>query len=430
MLLLAMFDRSRRNLAYWFALSMGGILVAFVGVGYYLHVEEQLRGFDEELFRKTKTFATNAQFVLYESRWGQELPSLHRMSLNDGLVYARWFNVDRQLVHFVGSAGSNRLTSALGFDTVRRGGPDPAEADLWLRQMTLPVLQDKVTIGYLQVAVPITPLRQSLNQARLFLTLGLPVTFGVIGLTGWLLGGVAMRPSYRAYEQLQRFTADASHELRTPVAAVLSNAQVALMPPENLEEQRSRLQKIADTAKSMTLLINHLLFLSRHDEQLVKTAFQPVDLVELVRSLTRTYQTQALEHQVTFIAQLPETAIKVLADVNLLPQALHNLLSNAFKHTPAGGTVQLRVFQQSHHALIEVSDTGIGIPTEDLPYIFDRFYRVDATRSRQTGGFGLGLAIAQQIIQSHRGQITAKSVLDKGSTFQIALPLKRDLTPA
>ncbi|HEY9655952.1 MAG TPA: ATP-binding protein, partial [Crinalium sp.] len=117
-------------------------------------------------------------------------------------------------------------------------------------------------------------------------------------------------------------------------------------------------------------------------------------------------------------------AVTLNADPDLLKQAVTNRLSNAFKYTQSGGNVQLRLSTTSRHAIIQVEDNGIGIPAADLPHIFERFYRVDTARSRQTGGFGLGLAIAQQIITAHRGRITATSTVEKGSSFQIELPLK------
>jgi signal transduction histidine kinase len=426
-----MFTRSRRNLAYWFALSMGGILVLFAGVSYYLSVEGELQAFDQALYKKSKAIASGATIRLHRGQWQiepEEAPWLgsDRLSRSSDLVYVRWYNAKGYLVRFIGLPAPIRLTAVPEFQTIAITDSQKRDelSSQWLRQITLPLLQNQQLVGYLQVAEPLTPLRESLDRVRLYLALGVPVTLGVIGITGWFLGGIAMQPTRRAYDQLQRFTADASHELRAPLAAVLSNAQVGLMSPEDSAQQHLRLEKIVETAKSMSTLISNLLFLSRREGALDLASLKRVDLVALLRSLIDDQTAQATAQGLTFTSQLPEQSITLNADPDLLKQAVTNLLSNAFKYTPSGGSVQLRLSRTSRHASIQVEDNGMGIPAADLPHIFERFYRVDTARSRQTGGFGLGLAIAQQIITAHQGRITATSTVDKGSIFQIELPLR------
>lgn len=234
-----------------------------------------------------------------------------------------------------------------------------------------------------------------------------------------------MQPIRRSYEQLQRFTADASHELRAPLAAVLSNAQVGLLSPVGAGyEQRHRLENIVELTKSMSTLIANLLFLARHEGALAPEVLKNIDLVTSLQPLVDDYTAQAPEKDLKFVTHLPEPPVRINADPELLQQAVRNLLNNAFKYTPPGGNVHLRLFAHSRRVIIQVEDNGIGIPATDLPHIFERFYRVDTVRSRQTGGFGLGLSIAQQIVQAHGGQLTASSVVGQGSTFQIELPLK------
>ncbi|MBW4578283.1 MAG: ATP-binding protein [Tildeniella nuda ZEHNDER 1965/U140] len=425
-----MFTRSRRNLAYWFALSMGSILVLFAGVSYYLSVEDQLQAFDQALYKKSKAIASGARIQVQQGQWQIEPEEAPWMggdrSRNSELVYVRWYNAKGYLVRFIGLPAPIRLTAVPEFQTIAiadaQNGGEPSSQRL--RQITLPLLQNQQLVGYLQMAEPLTPIQESLDRVRLFLALGVPATLGIIGMTGWFLGGIAMQPTRRAYDQLQRFTADASHELRAPLAAVLSNAQVGLMSPDDNAQQRLRLEKIVDTAKSMSTLIGNLLFLSRREGALDLASLKRVDLVALLRSLTDDQTAQAIAQGLAFTSQLPDHAVTLNADPDLLKQAVTNLLSNAFKYTAPGGSIQLSLSTSSRYALIQVEDNGIGIPAADLPHIFERFYRVDTARSRQTGGFGLGLAIAQQIIIAHRGRITATSTLEKGSTFQIELPLK------
>jgi signal transduction histidine kinase len=264
-----------------------------------------------------------------------------------------------------------------------------------------------------------------LAELRLVLLLTVPATLGVIVLAGWFLGGVAMQPIRDSYNQLQRFTADASHELRSPLAAITSNAQYGLISQSNdLEMQRQRFGKIFDITKSMSIMVNNLLLLARHQGKLPAESLQKVDLRSLLAQIADESTIQEAAQHVNLTYTLPTDSINVLGDGDLLRQAVVNLLSNACKYTPSGGQVQLRLFVQSYWAAIEVTDNGIGIPEADLPHIFDRFYRVDKKRVRKTGGYGLGLAITQQIVFAHGGNISAKSVIEKGSTFQIVLPLE------
>ncbi|MGF1673559.1 MAG: sensor histidine kinase, partial [Rivularia sp. (in: cyanobacteria)] len=226
----------------------------------------------------------------------------------------------------------------------------------------------------------------------------------------------------------QRFTADASHELRAPVAAILSNAQVGLLAPEdNTELPRKRLENVVDISKSMSALIGNLLFLARHEGSLNPKDLESIEIVDLLKRLASEYQLIAQEKELNLniIAELPSQPVKILGDSDLLQQALKNLLDNALKYTLAGGTVKLKLFTQSRKISIQVIDSGVGIPPEDLTHIFERFYRVDSSRTRSSGGFGLGLAIAQQIVQAHNGEITVQSTVGEGTIFQICLPLKK-----
>ena len=421
-----MFTRTRRRLTYLFTLPMGFILIAFTSVIYFLRVQDQLSMFDEQLMLRTQRIAKMAQVGQIEKgNW--EIIHREQSYLNNGVEYICWYSNVRKLQQWNSSSLCPlKLGVSPGSRTIKLHKSKLVPKAKFKRELTLKVEVNKNLIAYLQVAKSLNPLQEELARERLFLSLGVPITLCLIGVVGWYLGGLAMQPTRRSYEQLQRFTADASHELRAPIAAILSNAQVGLLAPEgNTEQPRQRLNNIVDISKTMSTLISNLLFLARHEGKLNPQDLQNIELVDLLQQLATQYEYVAKTKELNFFTEFPSSPVNLKADAELLRHAIKNLLDNAFKYTPQGGSVKLRLVNQSRRVLIQVEDTGIGIPAENLPHIFERFYRVDSSRTRSSGGFGLGLAIVQQIIQAHDGQITVDSTVGKGTTFQIALTTKK-----
>ncbi len=221
--------------------------------------------------------------------------------------------------------------------------------------------------------------------------------------------------------KISRFTADASHELRTPVAIIRLAAENALRKPRSEIEYQEALRHIQRESQSMTQLIGDLLFLARGDVEMPLES-EPVLLDELVASVCTDLEQLASMKRITLTQSLPETAVTVSGNSSALRRMLVVLIDNAIKYTPEGGRVSVDLKQDHERAVLRVEDNGIGIPEEARSRVFERFFRVDPSRSKESGGYGLGLAIARAIVQQHQASIEVRSNTAGGSVFSVSLP--------
>ena len=224
----------------------------------------------------------------------------------------------------------------------------------------------------------------------------------------------------RSLRQIRQFTADASHELRTPLTVIRGQTEVILRKERAAEEYRQVLESNLEEMEWMSRIVDNLLTLSRADVGQLQIEVNPVQLKRLVLEAYEECNVLAGEKKLSVCLDKIEEAL-VYGDEMWLRQVLLNLIDNAVKYTPEGGKIWLSLEVDGGYAKLTVRDTGIGIPEEDLPRIFNRFYRVDKARSRQIGGSGLGLSIVRWIVNAHKGHVEVTSRLGEGSCFTIWL---------
>jgi histidine kinase len=222
----------------------------------------------------------------------------------------------------------------------------------------------------------------------------------------------------------RRLIGDVAHELRTPLTAIKGSAE-ALMDGVLPASVETYLQIHAE-AERLSRLVDDLQELSRVESRATQLRIHPVDSTALIQTVSKRLQYQFDEKKVVLTSNLPHNPILVLADEDRAIQVLTNLIGNALQYTPSNGTVTVSIERDKNEARISVRDTGFGIPADHLKHIFDRFYRVDKSRSRAHGGSGIGLTIAKHLVEAHGGRIWAESAGEnKGSVFMFTLPLAK-----
>ncbi|XGW00452.1 MAG: sensor histidine kinase [Leptolyngbya sp. BL-A-14] len=513
-----MFQTTRRRLALWYTTVTAVLLLLFAS-GVYLYVRETLiERIDDTLNHVVEvvgrslviepvnphseggalrvnveaSFRDNAatgEDDHIDLEWFSPTGDLLWSTLSEPLQIPLHLNNNGETVRIVrGVNGALRAADAqdrstlapqsehpFGQGQLTTSSKQPATASpdsLILRQVTQRIEVGRQVLGYLRVSHPWFEVTKPVRQLVLDLLLGIGLMVAVVAAIGWFLSGLAMEPVRESYQRLKQFTADASHELRNPIAIIQTNVQVALADPDpDPQMQQQHLKVVERLTRRLGRLVDDLLFLARQDSGIVQARWVSVPLDSLLRDVVEEQQTLAEEKGIQLDLSLIEPMVKsgaisaamnqsdmtgtalpasntttiapsstanqeawclLHADRDQLARLFTNLVGNALQYTPSGGKVLVKlqpVRRLGNPFLqISVSDTGIGIPPEAVPRLFDRFYRVDQARTQTSAaGSGLGLAIAQAIVENHQGQIQIESALEQGTTVTVILPQRDDM---
>jgi signal transduction histidine kinase len=324
-----------------------------------------------------------------------------------------WFNLEKEIV---GQQGEYKLDVPFDTNYLEQIQNYPNS----IRSFAKPVnnLETKELIGYVRVSESLVELDNTLLRLDYGLGSGIAIALLASGFGSIWLTRRAMQPIEASFKRLKQFTADASHELRSPLMAIKTNADVALKYPEGMRStDAEKFTAIASASNQMTKLTENLLLLARSD-QAINPHKELVDLNLMLTDLMQLYKLQAQEKNLRWQLEL-EPDLYLSGDRILLKQLFTNLLQNALYYTPTGGSVTIKAKKINSHVNIKIQDTGIGIAPEHLDLIFERFWRADKSRFYQSGKSGLGLAIVKEIVQLHKGTISVESELGKGSCFDL-----------
>jgi OmpR-family two-component system manganese-sensing sensor histidine kinase len=471
-----MFQAMRRRLALWYTAVTAVLLLLFAS-GFYLYVRTTLvERVDDtlnhvvEIVERSLVIEPSPRQVAPAPARLVPAPSLqvnveasfrdNAHTVEDDHIDLEWFGPDGTLLW---STLSEPLAVPLHVNPA--GETVRASQEGVLRQMTERVEAEGQVLGYLRVSHPWFEVTKPSRRLMVDLALGTSLMVGAVAAIGWLLSGIAMAPVRDSYQQLKQFTADASHELRNPIAVIQTNAQVALADPDpDVDTQQRQFQVIERLTRRLGRLVDDLLFLARQESGLLAFTPSSIGLEGLLADVVEEQQVMATEKQLDLVYATPLVevgsrpdagsrakassygnttatlasaaqsttldqyhALIIGGDTSQLTRLFTNLIGNAVQYTPTGGqvTVQAKAIKYQGQAWVQVTvqDTGIGMDADALAHVFDRFYRADPARHRSGDqGTGLGLAIAKVIVETHRGHITLHSQPHQGTTVTVLLP--------
>jgi heavy metal sensor kinase len=461
----------RAQLALWHAGLLAVTLVTLAGLTYLVLLRVLHSRADAALERYAETTSKQIAAALYQSRAIPGTASPKRFLEQDPQSWGRYVQIVDRFGQVVDASDALRtqklprdpnallrgLRGEVSFETDATLGEHP------LRIVTVPVQMGDEIPYLVQAAASLEGVEAALQRASVILLILTPSVFLVSLLGGGTLVKRALKPVDeltraamaiehqhldrrivpprpddeigrlagafnemlsrldRSFRQIQQFSADASHELKTPLTTIRGEAEVALLDELTPEEYRRTLQSIIEEVERMSAVVDNLLTLARADADQVRMVKERVPLHEVVMAVYEGLEGAARRKGVALDLESMAEAW-CLGDALWLQQVMTNLVANAVKYTPAGGKIGIELEGEEGWVRLTVRDTGVGIPPEHLPHVFDRFYRVDSGRSRDSGGTGLGLSIVQWVVEAHGGSVEAESQVSQGSTFTVRLP--------
>ena len=458
----------RLRLTLWYVLLLAIILAAFAAGVYLLLRHSLYQNLDESVQSRAGALVNVVQLDDAEASL-----TIRAGSVTSGQRerFIRLFDAAGD-VRFVETSGEHQIPVDRGAVSAALAGRPTTRSTRYIddddriRVAVVPVVRQGAVVGALEVGEPEEDVVETLSSLLLIMGIAYPVALALAGFGGMFLAGRALSPidsittaarditaedlSGRlelrlpddevgrlartfdemiarlddAFRRQRQFAADASHELRTPLTVIKGQIDVSLQRDREPEAYQGVLRAVNEEVDRLIRLAGSLLTLTRADGGQIPLAFEAVDVGDLVAGVVEQLRPAAGDQGVDLRLDTGPP-VTMEADQDLLIQLMLNVLDNAIKYTPNGGLVNAGWGTNGQRVELRVRDTGPGIAAEDIPYVFDRFYRADKARSRAAGGVGLGLAISRWIAEAHGGSIHVVSTLGEGSTFTVSLPTSR-----
>ncbi|MFB2980573.1 ATP-binding protein [Microseira sp. BLCC-F43] len=411
-----MFQKTQYYLLLSYLVVFASILGTFA-IAVRVSFERSLsRQMNEKLMALAEGAAVNAEINFGHLKIKNKVESKDLIVRHQAL---QWFDAKRRLI---AQQGETVLTSPiLTHQTVQM----ETAGKVRIQGVTVPLISsdEKKLVGYVRASQSLEELDATQEKLDWGLGGGIIVALVLSGVGGIWLTRQAMKPIEESFQRLKQFTADASHELRSPLMAIKSNAAVALKYPEGMRQgDREKFSAIASATNQMSRLTEDLLFLARTDT-VPNRNWERVKLTEILENLVQLHKAQAEAKQIDLKISFSEN-LYLQGDAVQLVRLFSNLIENALHYTESGGVVEIKAKRVGSQLSVKIEDTGVGIAPEHLERVFERFWRAEKSRSYWNGGSGLGLAIACAIAQNHGGTITVTSELGIGSCFKVRLPAK------